>query len=145
MFDELRRKFGRKKEEEEIELKPFEETTGNPTTATEARREEAEAPRAARTEGVGTDTPQASITSRSDSVELRVMRPEKYQDVGAVADLLLAGCTVVLNVELLDRASITRMLDFLNGVTYCTDGEIKRAAPTTFIITPHANVDVSDA
>ena len=141
MFDELRRKFGRKKDEDEIELRPFEETTGNPTTVTESRREETETARV--TETVA--TPQASITSRSDSVELRVMRPEKYQDVGAVADLLLAGCTVVLNVEALDRASITRMLDFLNGVTYCTDGEIKRAAPTTFIITPHANVDVSDA
>jgi cell division inhibitor SepF len=142
MFDELRRKFGRKKEEEEeIELKPFEEMTGNPTTATMPRREETEAPRVTESGAA----PQASITSRSDSVELRVMRPERYQDVGAVADLLLAGCTVVLNVEVLDRASITRMLDFLNGVTYCTDGEIKRAAPNTFIITPHANVDVSDA
>ena len=37
-----------------------------------------------------------------------------------------------------------RMLDFLNGVTYCTDGEIKKVAQTTFIITPHANVDISD-
>lgn len=144
MFEELRRKFGRKKEEDEIELRPFEETTGNPTTPREMVREET--PRTeTTTTTVTADAPQASISARSDSVELRVMRPEKYQDVGGVADLLLAGCTVVLNLEVLDRPSITRMLDFLNGVTYCTDGEIKRVAPTTFIITPHANVDVSDA
>jgi FtsZ-interacting cell division protein YlmF len=36
------------------------------------------------------------------------------------------------------------MLDFLNGVTYCQDGEIKRVAPSTFIITPHSDVDISD-
>ncbi len=142
MFDELRRRFGRKKEEdEEVTMHPFEETTGNPTTPTEVVRDES----ARQETTVATEAPQASISARSDSVELRVMRPEKYQDVGDVADLLLRGCTVVLNLEVLDRASITRMLDFLNGVTYCFDGEIKRVAPTTFIITPHANVDISDA
>jgi cell division inhibitor SepF len=35
------------------------------------------------------------------------------------------------------------MLDFLNGVTYANDGEIKNVAKSTYIITPH-NVDVSD-
>lgn len=141
MFDELRRRFGRKKEDEEqTEILPFEETTGNPTTPPEVVREERVESAAATLEA-----PQASISARSDSVELRVMHPEKYQDVGDVADLLLRGCTVVLNLNLLDHASITRMLDFLNGVTYCLDGEIKRVSPKTFIITPHANIDVSDA
>jgi cell division inhibitor SepF len=78
------------------------------------------------------------------NVELKVMRPESYEEVSDVADNLLAGCTVVLNVEALDRAVIFRMLDFLNGVTYCTDGEIKKVAQNTFIITPHSNVDISD-
>ena len=36
-----------------------------------------------------------------------------------------------------------RMLDFLNGVTYTTGGEIKNVNNTTFIITPNY-VDVSD-
>lgn len=78
------------------------------------------------------------------NVELKVMRPESYEEVSDVADNLLAGCTVVLNLEALDRAVIFRMLDFLNGVTYCTDGEIKKVAASTFIITPHSNVDISD-
>ena len=77
-------------------------------------------------------------------MELKVMRPESYEEVSDVADNLLAGCTVVLNLEALDRAVIFRMLDFLNGVTYCTDGEIKKVAASTFIITPHSNVDISD-
>ena len=132
MFDELRRRFSRR-EEEETEFKPFEETTGNPTTAEAVKEEES-----AHSE--------ASITAtKNESVELRVMRPQAYGDVAQVADALLAKCTVVLNLELLDRPTIIRMLDFLNGVTYCTDGEIKKVAPTTFIITPHANVDVTDA
>lgn len=133
MFDELRKKFGKQKnkDEDEIEFKPFVESTGNPTTPT-VTSDTIEEQRA------------ASIEAKSESVELKVIRPESYADVAGVADSLLAGCTVVLNVEALDKPTISRMLDFINGVTYCTDGEIKRAAATTFIITPHAGVDVSD-
>ena len=129
MFDELRRRFARNNNEE-TEFKPFEESTGNPTTR-EIKAEE-------KTE------PDATIESRSEAVELRVIRPTAYSDVAQISDCLLDGCTVVLNLEAVDRPTITRMLDFLNGVTYCTDGEIKKVAATTFIITPHANVDVSD-
>lgn len=128
MFEELMKKFGRREEpkEEEIEFKEFEETTGNPTTAKLPEEKS------------------ASIAAKSDSVELKVIRPESYADVADVADSLLDGCTVVLNVEALDKPTIVRMLDFINGVTYCTDGEIKKVAAATFIITPHSNVDVTD-
>ena len=78
------------------------------------------------------------------NIELKVVRPESYEEVRTVADNLIAGCTVVLNVEALDKHVIFRMLDFLNGVTYCLDGEIKRVAPSTFIITPHSDIDISD-
>ena len=132
MFEEWRNKFRKNKpaEEEEIEFKPFIESTGNPTTPT-----------------VTTDTIEehaASIEAKSESVELKVIKPESYADVASVADALLAGCTVVLNVELLEHAIIARMLDFVNGVTYCTDGEIKKVAKSTFIITPHTGIDISD-
>ena len=53
-----------------------------------------------------------------------------------IADYLIAGCTVVLNLELLDKPAITRMLDFLNGVAYTMDGEIKNVSQGTYIITP---------
>ena len=83
-------------------------------------------------------------TRQGDNIELKVVRPETYEDVSTVADHLLRGCTVVLNLEVMERASILRMLDFLNGVTYATDGEIKKVAPNTYIVTAHG-VDVTDA
>ncbi len=129
MFEELRRKFSKREDEkDEIEFKPFEETAQIP------------APVIPKEEIVPTDM----HSDKSDSVELKVIRPESYQEVSTIADSLLKGCTVVLNVEALDRVSVVRMLDFLNGVTYCTDGEIKKVAASTFIVTPHENVDVSD-
>jgi cell division inhibitor SepF len=79
----------------------------------------------------------------ASNIELKVVRPESFAEVGTIADYLLENCTVVINFEGLDETSKLRMLDFLNGVTYSTDGEIKQVSQTTFVITPN-NVDVSD-
>lgn len=127
MFEKFMEKFAKREaERDEMEFKPFEQS----------QRAEV-APQVAEEETPAKD-------ARSNGVELKVIRPESYEEVRTVADNLIAGCTVVLNVEALDKHVIFRMLDFLNGVTYCQDGEIKRVAPSTFIITPHSNVDISD-
>ena len=85
----------------------------------------------------------ASAGDSESNLELKVVRPASFDEVSEIADYLLDGCTVVLNLELLDNVQTVRMLDFLNGVTYSNDGEIKNVAKSTFIITPHG-VDVSD-
>ncbi len=85
----------------------------------------------------------ASISATGNNIELKVVHPESFSEVSDIADHLIAGCTVVLNLEKLDPKATLRMLDFLNGVTYTTDGEIKKIAQSTYIITPN-NVDVSD-
>ncbi len=85
----------------------------------------------------------AGTGDAESNIELKVVRPAVFGEVSNIADYLLDGCTVVLNTELLDEESTYRMLDFLNGVTYSTDGEIKNVSKATYIITPR-NVDVSD-
>ena len=91
-----------------------------------------------------TATPIVANTGDSDSnIELKVVHPSSFDEVGEIADYLIEGCTVVLNLEMLDQIQTVRMLDFLNGVTYSTDGEIKNIAKNTYIITPH-NVDISE-
>ncbi|MBQ2876474.1 MAG: cell division protein SepF [Clostridia bacterium] len=88
----------------------------------------------------------ASMTANGDNdsnIELKVVRPSDFSEVSDIADHLIRGCTVVLNTEELDIKATMRMLDFLNGVTYTTGGEIKNVNNTTFIITPNY-VDVSD-
>lgn len=85
----------------------------------------------------------AEPVTNDGNIELKVVRPATFEEVGEIADYLLDGCTVVLNLEVLDDVQTVRMLDFLNGVTYSTDGEIKNVAKSTYIITPH-NVDISD-
>ena len=130
MFEKFMEKFAKKEaEKNEMEFKPFDQ----------AQRAEIAAPQV-----IEEETPAQKTETRSTGVELKVIRPESYEEVRTVADNLIAGCTVVLNVEALEKPVIFKMLDFLNGVTYCLDGEIKRVAPSTFIITPHSDVDISD-
>ncbi len=80
------------------------------------------------------DTVKSSI--EGNNIELKVVRPEAMEEIFTIADYLIDGCTVVLNLELLDKPAITRMLDFLNGVTYTTGGEVKNISQGTYIITP---------
>ena len=130
MFEKFMEKFAKKEaEKNEMEFKPFDQ----------AQRAEIAAPQV-----IEEETPAQKTENRSTGVELKVIRPESYEEVRTVADNLIAGCTVVLNVEALEKPVIFKMLDFLNGVTYCQDGEIKRVAPSTFIITPHSDIDISD-
>ena len=54
-----------------------------------------------------------------------------------VADHLNAKRTVVLNLESANKDVARRILDFLSGVAYANDGQIKKVANCTFIITPY--------
>ena len=49
--------------------------------------------------------------------------------------------TVVLNLESTNKEVSRRLVDFLSGVAYANNGQIKRVANSTFIITPY-NVDI---
>ena len=88
--------------------------------------------------------PATGIYGQDDSVvELKVVRPNTFANVTEIADYLLHHCTVVLNLEATNTEEAKRMLDFLAGVAYSIDGQLKNIAVNTYIITP-CNVDVAD-
>ncbi len=128
--------FKRKKDftdngEADVTFKPYEEP---------AQPEVAEAPAEEAKRNV--EPLVAGADGLDSNIELKVVRPAVFDEVSDIADYLLDGCTVVLNLELLDEVSTNDMLHFLNGVTYCTDGEIRNVSRSTYIVTPH-NVNVS--
>lgn len=88
--------------------------------------------------------PSAGMGLNSGALELKVVKPEKYDSTTAqkIADHLLNRRTVVLNLESTNKESARRLIDFLSGVAYSIDGYIQRVANNTFVIVPN-NVDVS--
>ena len=76
------------------------------------------------------------------SVELKVVKPEDYQDVTQIADHLINRKTVILNLEETNKETARRLLDFLNGVAYTIQGQVERVADRTFVITP-SNIGIT--
>ena len=89
-----------------------------------------------------TENTRPAVKTVGNAIELKVVRPESFNAVGQIADYLLNHCTVVLNLEGTNKETARRLIDFLSGVAYSIDGQLKRVANNTFVITPH-NVDVS--
>lgn len=74
-------------------------------------------------------------------LQVVLVKPERFDDATTVADHLNAKRTVVLNLESTNKEVSRRLIDFLSGVAYANDGQIKRVANSTFILTPY-NVDI---
>ncbi len=97
-------------------------------------------------EELAADAPAANQTfgsaSTGTALELKVIRPERFETVTQIADHLINNRTVVLNLEATNKETARRMIDFLSGVAYSIEGNLKKVANNTFVITP-GNVAVS--
>ena len=74
-------------------------------------------------------------------LQVVLVKPERFEDASSIADHLREKRTVVLNLESTNKEVSRRLVDFLSGVAYANNGQIKRVANSTFIITPY-NVDI---
>ena len=74
-------------------------------------------------------------------LQVVLVKPERFDDASSIADHLNQKRTVVLNLESANREVSRRLIDFLSGVAYANNGQIKRVANSTYIITPY-NVDI---
>ncbi len=83
------------------------------------------------------------VVNINATTQLKVVlvKPERFEDASGVADHLNSKRTVVLNLESTNKEVSRRLVDFLSGVAYANNGQIKRVANSTFIITPY-NVDI---
>lgn len=86
---------------------------------------------------------QEKVVNIHTTAQLQVVlsKPEKFDEALGIADNLNEKRTVVLNLESVSKEVARRLIDFLTGVAYANNGQIKRVANSTFIITPY-NVDV---
>ena len=70
-------------------------------------------------------------------LQVVLVKPERFENASEIADHLRDKRTVVLNLEQTNKDVARRILDFLSGVAYANDGQIKKVANCTFIITPY--------
>lgn len=75
------------------------------------------------------------------ALQVYVVKPQQFDDASVIADLLKDMRTIVLNLEDTKREIAHRLLDFLGGVAYAYNGQIKQIANNTFLIAPY-NVEL---
>ena len=80
---------------------------------------------------------QANIRPLSN-MKVVLAKPVNFEEGPAVADHVNQKCTVVLNLEGVNKDVCRRIIDFLTGVAYANEGTLKRVANSTYLITPKA-------
>ena len=59
-------------------------------------------------------------------------RPDSFANTQEISDSLKKGNIVVVDISLLSKNDALRMIDFLGGVMYALNGDMKRLNKTTF-------------
>lgn len=80
--------------------------------------------------------------SSGASIEMVVVKPEKLESVTQIADYLVDRKTILLNLEETNKEIARRLIDFLNGVAYAINGDLRKVATNTYVITP-SNVELT--
>ena len=70
-------------------------------------------------------------------LQVVLVKPERFEDASGIADHLNGKRTIVLNLESANKDVTRRLIDFLSGVAYANNGQIKKVANSTYIITPY--------
>lgn len=71
-----------------------------------------------------------------------VIRPKSMEDALQIAQMLLAHCTVILNLEGLDLDVSQRIFDFASGACCASRGRLDKISNYIFVLTPH-DVDIT--
>lgn len=78
------------------------------------------------------------------SLELKIAKLSAFDgNVMDIADHLIAGGPVVLNLDAASKEAVKRIIDFFSGVAYSVKGQLKNISGNIYIVTP-ASVDVSN-
>lgn len=78
------------------------------------------------------------------SLELKIAKLSAFDgNVMEIADHLIAGHPVVLNLDTASKDAVKRIIDFFSGVAYSVKGQLKNISGNIYIVTP-ASVDITN-
>jgi len=68
--------------------------------------------------------------------DIHTIDPKSFDDANLIADRLLDGCGVILNLEGIDVAAAQRIIDFASGACYATGGNMQKINKRIFMVAP---------
>jgi cell division inhibitor SepF len=85
---------------------------------------------------------QVNPVSSARTVRPYVIAPKGFVEVQKVADRLIQGQPVIMNLEIVTEETKRRMIDFCSGATYALGGTMEKVGENVFLMTPN-NVEIS--
>ena len=70
--------------------------------------------------------------------------PTRFVEGAKLADILLEGKTVLLNLENAGKVDARRLLDFMSGAAYAMQGYVKRVSGSIYLVVPNGE-EVTEA
>lgn len=111
------------------ELDDYENDAAETTAEAEPRVKREAAPRK-------TFDRKATAQNTGGAMKVVIVRPEMFDEVANIADHLVQGKTIVLNLETANKEIARRIVDFMSGAAYALSCKLKKVANNTFIIVP---------
>ena len=68
--------------------------------------------------------------------QIAVVRPRNFRDAATVGEYFRQEIPVIINLEDMDNADATRIIDFVSGLILGLCGDIERISRRTFLIVP---------
>ena len=75
-------------------------------------------------------------TTQIPSLNVKIYVPRSFDQVQEIADDLKAGRAVLVNYERVELEEQCRLCDFINGVCYIMNGEVKRVSTAMVLYAP---------
>lgn len=69
-------------------------------------------------------------------VQIAVVRPRNFRDAATIGGYFRQEIPVIINLEDMDKAEATRIIDFVSGLILGLCGDIERISRRSFLIVP---------
>ncbi len=119
-------------EEDEMDIENEEIETSSRSSREKSREESATAKKEGGARIIKSKT--INYNPQQSSLQVVLVKPDRFDEVKNIADHLNEGKTVVLNLEESSSEISRRIVDFLSGVAYANGGNMRKVAKNTFII-----------
>lgn len=86
---------------------------------------------------------QVISSGKAQDMRIQIYTPQSFDAVSEIADDLKAKRSAIVNYERVEMSEQRRICDFLNGVCYVLNGEVRRITATMVLYVPDG-VEISD-
>ena len=139
IFDEMKKIFNPYEDEDDYE-EGFDDQDVSPFVDDRDRRSDRDRDRDRDRRNTSSfDERRNKVVNIAATTQLKVVlvKPERFEMASEIADHLKEKRTVVINLETTHKDIARRLIDFLSGVAYASEGRTKKIAANTYIITPY--------